>query len=125
MFAYPDAARYRVGPNYQQLPCNAAHNGNYGGDPNYVNSSVVPVQTKDVPEEDKAHDTWAGTVTAFSSTVTDDDFIQPRMFWQDTLANQPGQQDNFVGNAAAFISEVEFEDIRKKAYGKHSSLAFS
>jgi catalase len=49
MFSYPDAARYRVGTNYQQLPCNRAlHvyapflrdgamtiNGNYGGDPNY------------------------------------------------------------------------------------------
>lgn len=22
MFSYPDAARYRLGPNYQQLPCN-------------------------------------------------------------------------------------------------------
>ncbi|KAL4807198.1 putative catalase [Aspergillus unguis] len=137
MFAYPDAARYRVGPNYQQLPCNAArskvyqpyqrdgfmsHKGNYGGDPNYVNSSVVPVQTKDVPEEDRAHDTWAGTVTAFSSTVTGDDFIQPRMFWQHTLANQPGQQDNFVGNAAAFISGVKFEDIRKSAYEMFSRV---
>jgi catalase len=50
MFSYPDAARYRVGPNYQQLPCNKARspvyspyqrdgpstiNGNYGGDPDY------------------------------------------------------------------------------------------
>lgn len=49
MFSYPDAARYRVGPNYQQLPCNRAlsvyspyqrdgfmrADGNYGGDPNY------------------------------------------------------------------------------------------
>jgi catalase len=49
MFSYPDAARYRVGPNYQQLPCNRALNvyspyqrdgpmridGNYGSDPDY------------------------------------------------------------------------------------------
>lgn len=49
MFSYPDAARYRIGPNYQQLPCNAAKNvyspyqrdgpmrmdGNYGADPDY------------------------------------------------------------------------------------------
>lgn len=49
MFSYPDAARYRVGPNYQQLPCNAAKHvyapyqrdgpmrldGNYGADPDY------------------------------------------------------------------------------------------
>jgi catalase len=49
MFSYPDAARYRVGPNYQQLPCNRAkyvyspyqrdgpmrYDGNYGGEPDY------------------------------------------------------------------------------------------
>lgn len=49
MFAYPDAARYRVGPNYQQLPGNRAmhvhcpyqrdgpmrFDGNYGADPGY------------------------------------------------------------------------------------------
>lgn len=49
MFSYPDAARYRVGPNYQQLPCNRPLeayspyqrdgpmrvDGNYGSDPDY------------------------------------------------------------------------------------------
>lgn len=49
MFSYPDAARYRVGPNYQQLPCNRPLSvyspyqrdgpmrldGNYGSDPDY------------------------------------------------------------------------------------------
>jgi catalase len=49
MFSYPDAARYRIGPNYQQLPCNRALHvyspyqrdgpmridGNYGADPDY------------------------------------------------------------------------------------------
>ena len=49
MFSYPDAARYRIGPNYQQLPCNKAlhvyspyqrdgpmhMDRNYDGDPNY------------------------------------------------------------------------------------------
>ena len=59
MFAYPDAARYRLGVNYQQLPCNAPvsevytpyqrdgafrYNTNYGGDPNYVRSSFRPIK---------------------------------------------------------------------------------
>jgi catalase len=133
MFAYPDAARYRLGVNYQQLSSNAAHSrvyqpyerdgamsfkGNYGGDPNYVNSQVVPVSTKKIPEEDNVHDHWAGQVTAFSTEVTDDDFVQPRMFWQNVLARQPGQQENFVGNAASFISGVKYAEIRKKTYGR-------
>jgi catalase len=56
MFSYPDAARYRVGPNYQQLPNNrpvskvyspyerdgpSRIDGNYGGDPNYDRSKYV------------------------------------------------------------------------------------
>jgi catalase len=54
MFSYPDAARYRVGPNYQQLPCNKAlhvyspfqrdgpmrMDGNYDGAPNYGKSTL-------------------------------------------------------------------------------------
>ncbi|KAK4142886.1 catalase-domain-containing protein [Dichotomopilus funicola] len=58
MFAYPDAARYRLGTNYQQLPCNrpavpvycpyqrdgqGTINGNYAGDPNYVRSALKPL----------------------------------------------------------------------------------
>ena len=59
MFAYPDAARYRLGVNYQQLPSNRAHvkvynpyerdgrariDGNYGGDPDYIRSEIRPVR---------------------------------------------------------------------------------
>lgn len=58
MFAYPDAARYRLGINYQFLPTNAANSPvycpierdgymnftkNYGDDPNYVGTKIKPV----------------------------------------------------------------------------------
>ena len=58
MFAYPDAARYRVGANYQFLPTNAAKSEvycpierdgfmnftqNYGVDPNYIGTRLKPV----------------------------------------------------------------------------------
>ncbi|KAE8444153.1 hypothetical protein EG329_000841 [Mollisiaceae sp. DMI_Dod_QoI] len=58
MFAYPDAARYRLGVNYQFLPTNAANSQvycpterdgrmnftkNYGADPNYVGSKLKPM----------------------------------------------------------------------------------
>jgi hypothetical protein len=99
--------------------------GNYGGDPNYVNSEVVPVTTKKIPEEDNAHDHWSGRVTAFSSEVSDDDFVQPREFWQKVLARQPGQQENLIGNAASFISEVKYAEIRRQAYGRDFSLRVS
>lgn len=131
MFAYPDAQRYRLGVNYQQLPSNKARShvyqpyerdgavsfqGNYGGDPNYVNSQIIPLLTNKIPEEDNVHDHWAGKVTAFSSEVTDDDFVQPRDFWNTVLAQQPGQQENFIGNTASFISGVKSSEIKQKAY---------
>ncbi|KAL1963316.1 hypothetical protein VTN77DRAFT_8437 [Rasamsonia byssochlamydoides] len=127
MFAYPDAARYRLGPNYQQLPPNAAKcpvyspfqrdgfpsfKGNYGGDPNYVGSGVFPVVTRNIPEN--YHDHWVGKVTAFSSQVTDDDFVQAREMWK-VLGRQPGQQDNFVDNVADFVSGA-IPEVRKKTY---------
>ncbi|KKY25273.1 putative catalase [Phaeomoniella chlamydospora] len=60
MFAYPDAARYRLGVNYQTLPTNAPHSvvycpierdglmnftKNYGTDPNYVGSKLKPTRS--------------------------------------------------------------------------------
>ncbi|KAL1867762.1 catalase A [Paecilomyces lecythidis] len=128
MFSYPDAARYRVGTNYQQLPTNAARcpvyspfqrdgfmsfRGNYGADPNYVGSTTLPLSTRKV--EENYHDHWVGEVTAFTSEVTDDDFIQPKMLW-DVMGKQPGQQDNFISNVAAHLSgaipEVQKETIK-------------
>ncbi|KAI1775644.1 catalase [Hypoxylon cercidicola] len=59
MFAYPDAARYRLGVNYQFLPTNAPKSEvycpierdglmnfttNYGGDPNYIGTKLKPVR---------------------------------------------------------------------------------
>lgn len=59
MFSYPDAARYRLGVNYQFLPTNAANSKvycpierdgfmnftqNYGTDPNYIGTKLRPVK---------------------------------------------------------------------------------
>lgn len=66
MFSYPDAARYRVGPNYNQLPPNrplstvyspynrdgpGTINGNYGGDPDYVRSEFRPMKFLQAPAQ--------------------------------------------------------------------------
>lgn len=69
MFSYPDAARYRVGPNYQQLPCNRAKyvyspyqrdgpmrlDGNYGGDPFYGKTPIIPVGCAFIDEISALH----------------------------------------------------------------------
>jgi len=117
MFAYPDAARYRLGANYQQLPTNSplspvyqpyardgfARLANYGSDPNYVNAALKPLAFG--PEE-AAHDTWAGTVSAFATEAVDEDFVQPGTFWREVLGKQAGQQAHFVENVCATLSQV-------------------
>lgn len=126
MFSYPDAARYRVGPNYQQLPTNRAKyvyaptqrdgpgtiNGNYGGDPDYVRSSFRPVKTGPA---DVAHLEWvSGKVEENTDPVTDDDFQQARDLWQIYL--KQGSDDVFIHNLSGHLSkalpEVQKETIK-------------
>jgi len=111
MFSYPDAARYRLGVNYQQLPTNAALNdvyspmqrdgfanfrGNYGPDPNYVGSTLRPLQYRGGKT---SHDEWTGKIADYSSEVTDDDFAQATALWV-VFGKHPGQQNAFVSNVA-------------------------
>jgi catalase len=71
MFAYPDAARYRLGINYQFLPTNAPKvpvycpierdgfmnfTENYGTDPNYIGTQLKPVKFLDVLNQGQKHE---------------------------------------------------------------------
>ncbi|MCJ1392271.1 hypothetical protein MMC18_005138 [Xylographa bjoerkii] len=51
----------------------ATMNGNYGGDPDYVQSSFRPLAHG---PKDVAHDEWVGKVQAYSSDVEEDDLVQ-------------------------------------------------
>ncbi|MCJ1322461.1 hypothetical protein MMC15_007810 [Xylographa vitiligo] len=125
MFSYPDAARYRVGPNYQQLPCNiplskvyspyqrdgpATINGNYGGDPDYVRSSFRPLAHG---PKDVAHDEWVGKVQAYSSDVEEDDFVQARDLWK-IMLGESGAEENFLSNLTGHMKSAAPE-VQKEA----------
>jgi catalase len=139
LFAYPDAARYRLGVNYQQLPTNAAKvpvycpfqrdgfmrfDDNYGADPNYVGSSLKP--TKFYPEvksvQPKAlsllteHEKWVGEVSSYESHVTDEDFVQPAALWE-VIGREAGHQDRLIGNLAAHLKGVTSTKLRSEVYG--------
>ncbi|RFU35950.1 hypothetical protein B7463_g414, partial [Scytalidium lignicola] len=120
MFAYPDAQRYRLGVNYQQLPSNrpisrvytpyerdgaASFTGNYGGDPNYVRS----VFTVTIPgPKSIEHDEWAGGkggVGVHEIPVSDADFAQATALWN-LFATQPGEQEGFIKNVASDIKGI-------------------
>lgn len=141
MFAYNDAARYRLGVNYQQLPCNKPvspvyspyqRDGfmntttNYGGDPNYVRSALRPINFKGQVGangvSNGGHEEWVGSVAGFTTEVTDDDFVQPRMFWE-VLGRQEGQQEHWVYNVSQHLKGA-IPEIREKAYGKRLTADF-
>jgi catalase len=100
---------------------------NYGADPNYVNSSLQP--TRFYPEIKKVkpnsislhteHEKWVGEVTAYTSHITDVDFIQPAGLWK-VLGRQPGEQARLVGNLASSIKGVKSPKQRSDVYGLSS-----
>jgi catalase len=123
MFAYPDAARYRLGVNYQQLPCNrpvsevyspyerdgaARHDTNYGGDPNYVRSGLQPINFKGnvgaSGYSPGGHEEWVGQVAGYTSEVTDEDFVQAREMWK--VLGRAKEQEDFVHNLAAHLGSA-------------------
>ena len=129
MFSYPDAARYRVGPNYQHWPPNRARstvyspyqrdgpgtvNGNYGADPDYVGSSLQPISIRENVSSD--HIEWVGKVESHSFEVTDDDFIQARELWKIICGEEGGEKifiENLSGNLGGADAAVQKESISK------------
>lgn len=128
MFAYPDAARYRLGANYQQLPSNRAHvkvynpyerdgrariDGNYGGDPDYIKSELRPIGLSNrhvIP----THEKWTGKVQVYSTGVTEKDFEQPRMLW--ALIQKEGTQTQFVKDVCSTLVDID-DSLRHQVYG--------
>ena len=131
MFAYPDAARYRLGVNYQQLPTNASRApvyapterdglmnlaDNYKGDPDYTGSSLKEVQFATSRTPPLVVGTKASTPETVGTSVTFDDFEQARALWQDVMAKQPGAHDRFLQNLASHVVKVKSRDLRFKVY---------
>lgn len=141
LFAYPDAARYRLGVNYQQIPTNAAKvqvycpferdgamrmDGNYGGDPNYVGSSIQPTTfyqdvKKTTPQAlnlSGEHEKWVGEVSAFTSHIVDDDFVQPAELWE-VIGRDPGHQERVIENLVGSLIRVRYPELRKAVYSAY------
>lgn len=134
-FAYQDAQRYRLGANFIQLPVNRPKNSfnplrrdgaaNYqglGGTAPYYPSSFQDLGTarQYAPAIDE---NWNGRVVEFESKLTEDDFVQPRDFWERVLAKEPGQQDNLVSNVAEHLAQA-LPEVRNRTYCKLSHPRF-
>jgi catalase len=98
--------------------------GNYGGDPNYVNSSLKP--TKFYPEVKGVkpqavslhteHEKWVGEVTTYTSHITDDDFVQPAALWK-VIGRESGHQDRTIANLVSSLKGVKSTSLRNEVYG--------
>lgn len=137
MFAYPDAARYRLGANYQQLPCNRAvsavycpyerdgamrYETNYGDDPNYVRSQLKRVRFEgELGKSGHSTGCWhkqlSGMVKAYTSEVTDADFEQASMMWG--VLKKTGQDEDFVGNVVDGNLGEALPELQQKAVGEY------
>jgi catalase len=118
LFSYPDTHRYRIGPNYLQLPVNRpkspVHSYNKDGAMTYENPGdpVYAPNTVGGPAADP--ELWKGESyelageiirSAYRLHSEDDDFGQPRALWEEVLSDT--DRDNLVTNIVAHASAPE------------------
>ncbi|MCG5215193.1 catalase [Streptosporangium sp. KLBMP 9127] len=126
LFSYPDAHRYRIGPNYLQLPINApkspVHSYNKdgamrfsnGGDPVYApNSAGGATADPALYEGENYHVSGEVLRSAYTRHAEDDDYTQPRALWENVLSDNERAHlvNNIVDHASA--PEVTTETRRR------------
>ena len=118
IFAYHDAHRYRLGPNYHLLPINrpkAAVMNNYqrdgfmrvddggGSGPNYnPNSFMGPVADPKVAEPPIE---VSGMMTRHPEALTDDDFVQAGNLYRQVMAEEA--REHLVGNIVGHLGNAQ------------------
>lgn len=116
LFSYPDTHRYRIGPNYLQLPINAPRvpvtSYNFDGpmtyrnmdDPVYAPNSAGGPVAADNPYTGGDYKV-AGEIirSAYTLHAEDDDYGQPRALWENVLSETDRAHlvSNIVGHASA------------------------
>ena len=119
ILSYPDAHRYRLGPNYEQIPVNkcpyAVNNyerdgamrvdGNGGGSPNYFPNSFDNIKADEryrgVPEEaDSLSLDWYDR----NGAGEDDHFSQPGIFYRQVLGEEA--KKSLIRNISQNMSQV-------------------
>jgi catalase len=128
MFAYGDSARYRIGPNYDQLPVNRprneVHNYNKDAPMRYAYTPGQPVYApnsyggpKADPERyrDPSWFVEAAEImrTAYEPHRDDDDFIQPGTLYREVMT--PTDREHLVGNIGSHLSQGVERFIQERA----------
>jgi len=120
LFAYHDAHRYRLGPNYHLLPVNRPKgvkvanyqrdgymrfDSNEGGSPNYYPNSFggpePDIQTAEPPYE------VSGKASRHKYSHPNDDFVQPGNLYREVMTDQ--DRDNLIGNIVSHLCNAKKE----------------
>jgi catalase len=118
LFSYPDTHRYRIGPNYLQLPVNrpivpvhsynkdgAMRYENYG-DPVYAPNTVGGPAADPSLYEGEGYEIAGEIVrSAYRLHAEDDDYGQPRALYENVLSD--GDRTNLTGNIVGHASKPE------------------
>jgi catalase len=118
LFSYPDTHRYRIGPNYLQLPVNrpivpvhsynkdgAMRYENYG-DPVYSPNTVGGPQADPSLYADENYSVTGEIVrAAYTLHSEDDDYGQPRALYENVLSDT--DRANLAGNIVGHASRPE------------------
>ncbi|WP_067491017.1 catalase [Actinomadura hibisca] len=125
LFSYPDAHRYRIGPNYLQLPVNRpkneVHSYNFDGPMTFQNPAD-PVYAPNSAGGPAADPTlWSGEQYGVAGEIVrsayqlhreDDDFSQPRALWEKVLSEV--DREHMVANITGHASAPEVTEEMKR-----------
>ena len=119
ILSYPDAQRYRLGANYEQIPVNRCPylvsnyqrdgqmrvDGNGGSDPNYFPNSFDDIYTDAAYQEPAVElDSLVADRYDRNAEGENDHYTQPGLFWRKVLT--PADRKNLVHNIAGAMSGI-------------------
>jgi catalase len=127
LFSYPDTQRYRVGPNFQQLPINqpyranvsncqrdglGTYSENFGAHTNYKPQSEEPNGPQEQSQVAKfAQSNLSGKTGRYPYRKLEEDFIQPRNLYH---LLEGKEQDDLIKNIVGHIKNVKNPEIIKR-----------
>jgi catalase len=128
MFSYPDAHRYRIGANYNQLPVNASrsavHSYSKDGAMRYqkVSDPVYAPNSKGGPRADTArygepagwHTDGELVRSAYTLHTEDDDWGQPGTLVRDVMNDV--ERDRLVSNIVGHLLDGVTEPVLERAF---------
>ena len=127
LFSYPDTHRYRIGPNYLQLPVNQphveVHSYNKDGAMRYRHSGNQPVYAPNSyggPKADPqqyADPSWAASGeimrSAYVAHKEDNDFVQPGNLYRHVLSQT--DRDHLVNNIVGHLGKGVERAVQERA----------